>query len=402
MNTPSKAFVFIFITVLLDCVGLRIIYPVSASIISEVSHSGLRDGVTYNGWLLSLYAFMQFIFAPVIGGLSDRYGRRPVLLISLLGMTFSYLLLMWADSLFLLFVGRLIAGITGSSLTTAYAFTSDISTRENRPKLFGYLSGAVGLGFIIGPFIGGYFSQWGLRTPFLVAAVLSSLNLVFGYFVLPETLRNSKKRAFRILKSNPFTLLVHYFRDPVLSRYFVILSFLFLSAQILPVIWPFYTKLVLNWTDLKIGYSLTFVGLMTALVKMGLVEWFNRSFGELKTIFAGLLLSVTGFIFFAFGHLEWMIYVGVFIFSIGGVASPTLQARISNLANENKQGEIQGVISSILSLINMIAPLIVGELFFYTSNPEANYFPGFSFLLGACFAALGTVFLIRLIKNETK
>ncbi len=388
-------------TVLLDGIGLRIIYPVSASILTEVGHFTVHESVTYNGWLLAIYACMQFLFAPFLGNLSDRYGRRPIVLFSLIGMCGSYLLMMTATTLPLLFIARMLAGIAGSSLTTAFAYTADISSKEDRPKLFGYLGAAISFGFIIGPFIGGYFSQWGLRAPFLVAAILSLLNALMGFFFLPES-NTSPKTSFQINRINPLRSILHYFKNPAYSRYLVALLLLFLAGQILPVIWPFYTKLALNWSDTTIGYSLAFVGLSMAIVRLILIKRMTKNWGTIRTILFGIVSTLLGFIIFSFSHNEATIFLGAFIFTIGSVSSPTLQAVISSINDSQSQGEIQGVISSLLSLVNMTAPLIVAEVFYYSTQQNHFNFPGFSFLLGALFSSLCLLVVYRLIKTQLK
>lgn len=398
----NKAFIFLFITVLLDCIGLRIIYPVSASLITSVSHAGIHDSITYNGWMLSIYAVMQFIFAPVVGGISDRYGRRPVLLVSLVGMGLSYLFLMWANTLPLLFIGRMIAGIMGSTLTTAFAYTADISKPENRAKLFGYLSAAIGIGFIVGPFIGGFFSQWGLRVPFFLSGILAFLNAIFGFFVLKESLSPENRRAFQIVRSNPITGIYFYLKKKNSTSYFIVLFCLFFSAQVLPVIWPFYTKLVWNWSDLTIGYSMTVVGLMISLVKIGVINWSQNLLGTHKTILAGLIFTTLGFVFFGINQSLVFLFLAGFIYALGGIASPTLQAHISTQTTASDQGELQGIISSILNLVNIVAPLLVSQLFFFTSSKNLFFHPGTSFIFGAFISGIGMFFMLRIIKNETK
>lgn len=401
MNYPSKAFVILFVTVLLDGIGLRIIYPVSASILTEIGHFDVHESVLYNGWLLAIYAFMQFLFAPFLGSLSDRYGRRPILLFSLLGMSISYLLMSVANTLPLLFFARMLAGFSGSSLTTAFAYTADISNKDDRPKLFGYLGAAISFGFIIGPFIGGYFSQWGLRVPFLVAAFISLINALLGFFLLPES-NFQRTNTIRLRRINPLISIYNYFRNKTFSSFLLVLLFLFISGQILPVIWPFYTKLVLNWSDAKIGYSLAFVGLTMAFVRLLLIGRLTKRWGALVTVLFGISFTFIGFLVFGFSHSQWTIFLGVVIFALGSVASPTLQAVISSKSNVSNQGEIQGVISSLLSLVNMVAPLIVAQVF-YLSTQQGHYqFPGLSFLIGGFFSFVGFFVVLKLIQTNSK
>jgi MFS transporter, DHA1 family, tetracycline resistance protein len=261
---------------IIDCIGIRIIYPVAASLVAEVSGVSLTAAITYSGWMMASYAIMQFIFSPILGGLSDQFSRRPVLLISLMGLGINYFLLALANTLPLLFLGRIIAGICGSSLTTGFAYVADISLPEKRAQNFGIIGAAIGLGFIIGPFLGGVFSQFGTRVPFIAAACLCLVNWLYGFFILPESLPKESRRTFNFRRASPFGAFVHLKKNKAIRMLLLVLFFLFFAGQVMPSIWPFYTKYLYKWSDLEIGYSLAFVGIMVAIVKGGLLGWIQK------------------------------------------------------------------------------------------------------------------------------
>lgn len=401
MHKVKNPLIFIFITVLIDCIGIRIVFPVTASIIAEVSRVSLTEAVTYSGWLMASYAIMQFIFSPLLGSLSDQFGRRPILLLSLLGLGVDYLFLAFANTLPLLFLGRLIAGICGASLTTSFAYVADISAPEKRAQNFGLIGAAVGLGFIIGPFIGGVFSEFGTRVPFIIAACLSFINFLYGFFILPESLQKENRRAFKLSKANPISTFLEFKKNKSVRKLLIVLFLTYLATQVLPSIWPFYTKYLFNWSDLEIGYSLTFVGLMVAIVKGGLIKWTEVTFGSIRTIYIGLIFSMIGLYLFAFTNHSWMIYLFTLIYCIGGIATPSLQGMISSKIPDNEQGELQGVITSLLSLANILSPLLMTNLFYIFTNEKSNiHFPGAPFLIAGVIILIG--FLIFKQEMNTK
>ncbi len=392
MLKAKNPLIFIFITVFIDCLGIRIIFPVAASIIAEVGRISITEAIRYSGWMMASYAIMQFIFSPTLGGLSDRYGRRPVLLLSMMGLGIDYLFLALANTLPLLFLGRIIAGICGARFATGFAYIADISEPEKRAENFGIIGVAIGLGFTIGPFIGGMLSEYGTRVPFIASAILALLNWLYGYFILPESLKPENRRKFDIRRANPFGAFVLLRKNKELRMLFVVLFFVFMAGQIMPTIWPFYTKYVFKWKDVEIGYSLAFVGVMVAIVKGVLIKWSQQKFGAMHTVSIGLMFYILALSLFAFANEPWMVYAFTFIYCFGGIAPPTLQGIISGKIAHNEQGELQGIISSILSLSNIISPLIFSNLFYlFTKENSTLHFPG------AAFAAAGIVTLIGLM-----
>lgn len=396
MQKAKNPLVFIFITVLIDCIGIGIIFPVAASIVTEVSHVSVNEATTYSGWMMASYAIMQFFFSPVLGGLSDRFGRRPVLLFSLMGLGIDYLFLATANSLPLLFVGRIIAGICGASFQTSFAYIADVSPPEKRAQNFGMIGAAFGLGFIIGPFIGGMFSEFGTRAPFIAAAVLSLVNWLYGFFILPESLKPENRRAFDIKRANPFGAFVQLRKNKDIRMLIVVMFFLYLAGQIMPAIWPFYTKYLYAWTDREIGYSLTFVGVMIAIVQGGLIKWAQKKFGPTGSVYVGIGFYMLGLGLFAFASQSWMVYVFTLIYCLGGIAPPSLQGIISGRMPANEQGELQGMNTALMSLSTILSPLIMTNLFyFFTKEGAPIHFPGASFAAAALIVFVGLLICIR-------
>jgi len=391
--------IFIFITVLIDCIGVRIIYPVSASIISEVSHVNINESIIYSGWMIASYAIMQFVFSPILGGLSDRYGRRPILLFSLFGLGVDYFFLALANSLPFLFIGKIIAGICGSSISTSFAYVADISVPEKRAQNFGLIGAAVGLAFIIGPFLGGLLSEFGTRVPFIAAASLSLLNWLYGFFILPESLKSENKRAFRIKRSNPFTAFMQIKKNKSLRLLFVVLFLLLVSGQVMPSIWPFYTKYVYKWSDLEIGYSLAFVGMMLAIVKGGFIKWMQTRFGSIHTVYIGLVLNIIGLGLFAFSNQAWMVYAFALIYCLSGIAQPSLQGIISGKMGNNEQGELQSTITLLISLSNIISPFIMTHTYYYFTKENNSFdFPGAAFAAAALITCFSLFLFVKYYK----
>lgn len=400
MFKAKKTIIFIFITILIDAIGVGIIFPIAASIVTEVSHVSVNKATTYSGLMMAIYAVMQFIFSPVLGGLSDRFGRRPVLLLSLFGLGCDYIFLYLANSLPLLFAGRIIAGICGSSFTTGFAYVADISAPEKRAQNFGMIGAAFGLGFIIGPFLGGMFSGFGTRVPFLVAACMSLANWVYGFFFLPESLKIENRRAFNFKRANPFGAFVQLKKNKQI-RILIICMFLFyLAGQVMPAIWPFYTKFLYNWNDREIGYSLAFVGIMIAFVQGGLIKFSQKIFGINRAVFVGISMYFTGLVLFAFANQSWMMYAFTFVYCIGGIAPPSLHGIISNRVPANEQGELQGIITALTSISTIISPILMTNLFyFFTKETTPLFFPGVSFAAAALIIFLNFLLCVRELRK---
>ena len=403
-NTKKAAVGFIFLTLVIDIVGLGIIIPVVPQLIKGLLHtSDLSKASLYGGWMTFLYATMQFLFAPFIGSLSDQYGRRPVLLISLLGFGLDYLFLAFAPSILWLFVGRTIAGITGASVTTASAYMADISDDSNRAQNFGMIGAAFGIGFIIGPMLGGFLGEVSPRLPFIVAACLALVNVVYGYFVLPESLPVENRRAFDWKRSNPLGSLVHLKKYPAVSGLIFSLVFIYLAVHAVQSNWSFANMEKFKWSPKMIGLSLGMVGLLVGLVQGVLIRYINPKIGNEKSVYYGIALYALGLILFAFASSSWMMFVFLIPYCLGGISGPALQALISVHVPKNEQGELQGSLTSIMSVTSIAGPLIMTSLFAYFTKPgNPIYFPGASFLMGAVFMIVSASIAYTVLKGETK
>lgn len=386
MASNKKAAVgFIFITILIDVIGLGLIIPVVPKLIEELLHNSSTSlAAQYGGWLTFSYAIMQFTVSPILGNLSDQYGRRPILLFSLFGFGLDYLFVAFAPSIAWLFVGRIIAGITGASITTASAYMADISTPENRAQNFGMIGAAFGLGFIIGPLLGGLLGEHGSRLPFFVAAGLALANWLYGYFVLPESLPKHLRRKFEWKRANPLGSLLQLRKYPSVAGLIGSLILIYLAAHSVQSNWSFVNIEKFKWTPKLIGISLGIVGFLIALVQGLLIRVINPRLGNEKSVYVGLSLYALGLLLFTFATQTWMMFAFLVPYCLGGIAGPALQSIISGNVPPNEQGELQGALTSLMSLTSVLGPIMMTGTFAYFTGPTAPfYFPGASFLLGA-------------------
>ena len=387
---------FIFVTVLVDVIGFGIIIPVGPKLIQELTGGDLSTASTYGGWLMFSYAVMQFLCAPVLGNLSDRFGRRPVLLFSLLGFGLDYILLALAPNIGWLFAGRIIAGITGASFTTASAYVADVSEPEKRAQNFGMIGAAFGLGFIIGPLIGGLLGHFGSRVPFYAAAVLTLLNWLYGYFVLPESLPAEKRRAFEWKRANPLGSLMQLKKYPAVAGLVISLTLVYIAAHAVQSTWSYYGMEKLSWDEKMIGYSLAFIGFMIAAVQGGLIRLVIPRLGQERSLYIGLFLYCIGMTLFAFAPNTGMMFVFIFVYCLGGIAGPALQGIISSHVPPNEQGELQGALTSLMSATSIFGPLLMTNLFARFTRPSAPvHFPGAPFIMGAVLMLVSAVLAFR-------
>ncbi|MES2702361.1 MAG: TCR/Tet family MFS transporter [Bacteroidota bacterium] len=408
----NSAIGFIFITIVIDVIGLGIIIPVLPSLIAQLTHGTITVAAKYGSWLMFAYAIMQFLFSPVIGALSDRYGRRPVLLFSLLGLGIDYIFQAFSPTMTLLFIGRIVAGMAGASFTTATAYIADISTPEKRAQNFGMVGMAFGIGFVIGPVIGGLSSAWGqhigntggfdwsVRLPFLIAAVFSLLNVLYGFFVLPESLLKENRRAFDWKRANPIGSLMQLRKYPILSGLAISFFLIYLAAHAVQSNWAYYTIYKFNWSNLMIGISLSVVGVLVGLVQGGLIRYTIPKLGEKNSVYVGLSLYVVGMALFAFASESWMMYVFLIPYCLGGICGPALQGIISNQVPANEQGELQGALTSLISITSFLGPLIMNNLFAYFTSDKAPFkFSGMPFLAGALLILISIFFAIPSLRH---
>lgn len=396
MSKKNAALGFIFVTLLIDVIGFGIIIPVVPNLISELQHVSIPEAAAYGGWLIASFSVMQFIFSPVLGNLSDQYGRRPVLLISLFGFGVDYLVTAFAPSILWLFLGRTIAGIMGASFTTASAYIADVSTPENRAQNFGMIGAAFGLGFIIGPAMGGFIANYGLRAPFIAAAILTFINWLYGYFILPESLKHENRRKFSWKRANPLGSLKFFMNYSVILGLVASIVLIYVAGHAVQSTWSYYTIEKYAWDETMVGYSLAFVGLMVALVQGWLIRFIIPKLGQERSVYVGLTLYAIGFLLFGMATQGWMMFAFLVPYCLGGIAGPSLQGIMSGQVPANRQGELQGALTSLISLTSILGPLLMTWLFYHFSEPGADiYFPGAAMIAGSILTIM-SAFLARL------
>ena len=396
MKNRKAAVGFIFITLLLDVIGLGIIIPVIPALIQELTGGSISDAAQYGGWLIASYALVQFLCAPIVGALSDKYGRRPILLLSLLGFGLDYLVLAIAPTIAWLFLARIIAGFFGASFTTGAAYIADVSSAEKRAQNFGLLGAAFGLGFIIGPVTGGLLGEIGPRVPFYAAALVTFLNLIYGYFILPESLKKENRREFEWSRANPLGALFALKRYPSVAGLIGALTFIYLASHAVQGTWAYFSMEKFNWSESMVGYSLGLVGIMSALVQGLLIRLIIPKIGEYKTMIAGIIFNICGCLLFSMASEGWMLLCFIIPYSLGGIAGPAIQGILSNQIPPNEQGQLQGALTSMMAATGIIGPLMMTSIFAYFTAADAPiYFPGAPFVTGAILVLICLFLIIR-------
>lgn len=403
-NQKSAAIGFIFITLLIDITGWGIVIPVVPKLIQElINNPDLSVASQYGGWLSFVYAAMQFLFASVLGGLSDRYGRRPVILFSLLGFSINFMIQALAPTIFWLFVGRIFSGVTGASITAASAYIADISNDEDRAKNFGMIGAAFGLGFIIGPVIGGVLGQYGVRIPFYAASALCLINFLYGLFILPESLDKEHRRTFNWKRANPVGSLLNLKKYPEIIGLIIALIFVYIAGHAVQTNWTFFTMYKFDWSERMVGISLGVSGFMAALVQGYLIRLIQPKIGNEKSIFYGLLLYSVGMILFAFASESWMMFAFLVPYGLGGIAGPALQSVISAQVPKNEQGELQGALASLVSLTAIVGPPMMTNIFYYFTHDQAPFkFAGAPFFLGFLLMAISAVIVYYVFRTNAR
>jgi DHA1 family tetracycline resistance protein-like MFS transporter len=398
----SAALGFIFVTLFIDVLGLAVIIPVMPKLLETLGHVDVSTAAQYSGYLTFTYASMQFLFSSVVGNLSDRYGRRPVLLSSLLGFGIDYVFMAFAPTIAWLFVGRIIAGITGASTSTATAYIADISTGKNRAANFGLVGAASGVGFIVGIAMGSFLGELNVRLPFMAAAAFAFVNAVYGYFVLPESLARENRRPFEWKKSNPISSLRNLGKYPALTSLITAFSLVYIGQKAVEYVMSFYVTLKFNWQLKSIGYLGFFIGIVLVAIQGGLIRYTIPKFGQEKNIIAGLLFYTLGLTLIAFATQGWMMYVFMIPYCLGGISGPSLQGMITSTVSAKEQGELQGSLAGISSLAVIIGPLLMSSVFnLFTHKNTATYFPGAPYILGALLMLLSTFMAMRSFKKNT-
>ena len=400
-NSRTPGILFIFFTLLIDIIGFGLIIPVLPGILEQMNGGDLSAASRWGGLLMFTYAAMQFVFSPIIGGLSDAYGRRPIILASLFAFGIDFILQGFAPTMGWFFAGRLIAGITGATFTSGAAYIADVSPPEKRAQNFGVIGAAFGLGFIIGPLMGGVISSyWGLRAPFFVAAALALVNWLYGYFILPESLTPENRRPFSWKRANPVGSLRQIGKYPLVLGLSISLFLVQLAGHANISTWTYITMEKFQWDSFGIGASLAVVGFIGGLVQGVLSRRIIPALGERKSVTWGVFLYGLGFVLFAFASQGWMMYLFMIPFGFGGIAVPALQSIISTQVPGNEQGELQGGLTSLASLTSIIGPIVMTNLFsFFTSVQSPVHFAGAPFLLGAVLCFLGLIWTKSVFKR---
>jgi DHA1 family tetracycline resistance protein-like MFS transporter len=405
MSVRKPAIILILITLFIDTMGFGIIIPVIPDLLKELTGNPNTSHAAFiGGFLITTYAVMQFFCGPIFGGLSDRFGRRPVLLASLFGFGLDYMITGFAPSVGWLFVARFFAGIFGASFTTGGAYISDISTSENRAQNFGLIGVAFGLGFILGPMIGGLLGNYGLRVPFFAAAGLTLINWLYAFFFLPESLKEENRRNFDWSRANPWGTFKSLFQYTIIKQLFVSLTLVYIAAHAVQSNWSFFTNEAFHWGPKQIGISLTVVGVAFAVVQGGLIRVIIPKLGQSKSVYVGLMLTAVGMILYAFATQSWMMYAFTIVYCLGGIAGPALQGIMAGIIPPNAQGELQGGFTSLMSMTSIIGPLLMNVVMFpyFTSSNAPIYFPGSAMLLGAVFCVIASAIARSALKKAAR
>lgn len=385
----NNAFLFVIVTVALDMMGFGIIVPVLPSLLEEVMQLPPEDAVSYGGYLTAVYAVANFVATPTLGNLSDRYGRRPVLLASIGTLAVDFLIMGFASSFALLVVGRVLTGVSSATFATANAYIADVTEPEARGRAFGMLGAAFGVGFIIGPALGAAFSTFGPRAPFFAAAAIAGLNFLYGLFVLPESLAEADRRPFDWRRANPFGAFLHFRKLPGVRWFLVATGIYGFAHTVYPSTWSFHGRIRYDWADWEIGLSLALVGIGSAVIQTGLIGPVMKRIGAARTALFGMAANIAAMVGYAFAYEGWMALAVIPLSSLGGFTSPALNTLISNVTPSNAQGELHGANASLGALGMMLSPLVMTQTLHAFSVPQAPvYFPGAAFLLAAALSVV--------------
>ncbi|MBO9448744.1 TCR/Tet family MFS transporter [Tropicibacter sp. R16_0] len=387
---------FILFTVMIDAMGIGLIMPIMPDLIVEVQGGTLAEAALWGGVLSTVFAVMQFLFSPIIGNLSDSVGRRPVLLVSLFVMALDYLVMAVAGTIWLLLIGRIVGGITAATHATAGAYIADISEPDKKAANFGLLGAAFGMGFVLGPLIGGLLGELGTRAPFYAAAILAGMNFVLGWFVMNETVTDKTRRAFNWRRANPFGAFKAMAEIPGIARLLLVYFLYSVAIYVYPAIWSYYTQARFDWGPQMIGLSLGIFGIMMAIVQGGLIRVALKYLGERRTVVAGKLLDLVSFGFLAFITSGTLALFLTPISALGAVVSPALQGIMSKSVGDDQQGELQGVMTAVHALSMIVSPLMMAGVFaHYTREGASLYLPGAPFLVAMVLLLLGLVVFLR-------
>ncbi|MES2807566.1 MAG: TCR/Tet family MFS transporter [Bacteroidota bacterium] len=401
----SAALGFIFITIFIDVLGLGIIIPVMPKLLETLGHVDVSTASKYNGWLTLIYATMQLVFASIVGSLSDRYGRRPVLLASLFGFSIDYVFMAFAPSIAWLFVGRFIAGVTGASTATATAYIADVSTGHKRDANFGLVGAAGGFGMIIGIALGAYLGELNIKFPFMAAAGFAFANGLYGVFVLPESLKPEHRRPFDWKRANPLGALIRVFtKHSGLAGLIGCFTLVYIAQKAVEYMLSFYLFEKFNWELYSVGTLGVFIGVILVAIQGGLIRYTIPKFGQQKNIIFGLIFYAIGLILIAFGTQGWMMYVFMIPYCLGGISGPALQGLATSKVSKTEQGELQGAIAIINSISVIVGPFVFSYVFYHFTNDKTSstYFPGAPYVLAAALMLISVFLAIKSFRDKVK
>ncbi|MDG1431284.1 MAG: TCR/Tet family MFS transporter [Paracoccaceae bacterium] len=393
LNGP---FLIILATLMIDGIGVGIVFPIMPDLMERVGAANTAEGALWGGVLMSAYAAAMFLFGPIVGSLSDAFGRRPVLIAALATLTVDYVIMAMAGSLWVLLIGRVVAGMAGATYITATAYIADIAKPEERGAAFGMIGAAFGLGFVLGPALGGISSGWHITAPFWIAAALAGLNVGFGLFALPESLKPENRRPFGRRDLNPFATIARAFLIPGLAIPLICLFVFEFANMVYPTLWAFWGREVFGWDGFRIGLTLSAYGLLIAGVQAGVLPRLTKRFGDHKTLMLGIFAALVGLVGIGFTSAVWVVVIFLPIAALSDMAPPLMTAFAANLVGEDQQGVVQGVIASLSSVAAVIAPLVMTGVFEQFVNDTGVYLPGAPFLLGAVLIAMIIPLLMRM------
>ncbi len=400
-SSKSPALVFILATLTLDGITVGLIAPVMPALLAELNGESISRAAVIGGWLQVMFCTLQFFTAPVLGNLSDSFGRRPILLASLAGLGISYVLLGFAPATIWLFVGTIFSGMFSATYSTASAYIADVSAPGDRARRLGWVAAAFGLGVILGPVLGGTLGDHGTRVPFFAAAALALSNVTFGFLIVPESLGAENRRPFSFAQANPFGAFRMIRKQTAFLRLFIALGFLHITGSTVPLIWGFITTLKFGWSPADIGVSISLRVIGTVFAQAVLLSYFTRWLGNQLTACAGFIFLIIGLFGYAFAGREWILLASIVPSSMGLMTGPALISHMSCHTPPDRQGELQGTIGCIGSVGNILTPLVMVELFSRFSQKDASiYFPGAPFLLAALLASCGLLLVIQACRSS--
>ncbi|MBD3662833.1 MFS transporter [Sulfitobacter aestuariivivens] len=390
LNGP---FLFILVTLMIDAIGIGIVFPIMPDLMERVGADSTAEGALLSGIMMSAYAAAMFLFGPVIGSLSDAYGRRPILILALVTLTVDYVIMALATTYWLLLVGRVIAGVAGATYITATAYISDIAKPHERGAAFGMIGAAFGIGFVLGPAIGGIAAGWHISTPFWIAAILSALNVLFGLIILPESLKPQNRRPFGRRDLNPFGSIFRAFVVPGLAVPLICIFVFEFANLVYATLWAFWGREVFGWDAFTIGLTLSAYGVLIAAVQAGVLPRLTKRLGDYRTLIIAMVSALLGFVGFGFANTVWMVAVVMLAAALADMAPPLMTAFAANRVGEDQQGLVQGVIASLSSIAAVAAPLVLTGVFEHYVDGEGVYLPGAPYL----FAGVLVVAIVPLV-----